>query len=264
MCPRNLPKNVKNALLLFGMFTVAYNLATAVHELGHVLGVTLGGGSASHVKLNPFTWSYTFYASNPRPLLASWSGSLFEIVLSLAIVAAVRILRASVPTFLLLIAIVALGTNGVYLAGGTLGHAGDAADLIRLGISPIAVFIVGTLMMLAAGGSIIVLQPRFGIPYTASIWHRATVIVGGAGAYLVIMLLYVALLPNGNLRLFLLFVGAGLLMLGVVVVLATMLRTPLERLSLATLTADVPSGKVLAYLIAGILVVVLEIVLFGR
>src|SRR3954452_19977310 len=74
----------------------------AVHELGHVLGAALTGGTVERVVLHPLTISRTDLAHNPSPLLVVWAGPAFGVLLPFAlwlVAAAVRFRGASVLRF---------------------------------------------------------------------------------------------------------------------------------------------------------------------
>src|SRR4051794_7181530 len=55
----------------------------AVHELGHVLGAWVTGGTVAKVILHPLTISRTDLAHNPHPLYVVWAGPVVGVVLPL-------------------------------------------------------------------------------------------------------------------------------------------------------------------------------------
>ncbi|MHC5058384.1 MAG: hypothetical protein ACYTKD_27315 [Planctomycetota bacterium] len=120
---------LQNAFALFGMLAITYNAANALHEIGHVFGVSVGGGAASQITLNPFFWSRTYYSSNPSPMLAAWGGPIGGVVLGLAPAGILVLLGYQVPRLLAVLAVASLGVNGVYLTAEIAGNTGDGADL---------------------------------------------------------------------------------------------------------------------------------------
>ncbi len=69
---QNLMLGMRKSLFLLGSFSIGYNLAMAIHELGHALAMWATGGSVARIRLNPFSWSYTYYGSSPAcPVLTA-------------------------------------------------------------------------------------------------------------------------------------------------------------------------------------------------
>jgi hypothetical protein len=134
-----------------------------VHELGHVIGARLTGGSATHVELHPLAISRTDVDPNPRPLFVAWSGPIFGVIAPLifwGIIAATRWRLAFLARFFAGFCLLA---NGLYLGIGSFGMIGDAGDIVNLG-SPIWMLWLFGLAIAPAGlwlwnG----LGPRFGI-----------------------------------------------------------------------------------------------------
>jgi Peptidase M50B-like len=68
---------LKLSIFLFGSFSFSWVLGTVFHELGYAIAMWVTGGKVSRITINPFSWSYTYYASSPRyPAFSSWAGML--------------------------------------------------------------------------------------------------------------------------------------------------------------------------------------------
>jgi len=73
-------------LLLMGTFIpFCWLTMQAMHELGHVAGALITGGTVAHVELNPLTISRTDLAENPNPLVVAWLGPVVGVVLPLVV-----------------------------------------------------------------------------------------------------------------------------------------------------------------------------------
>ncbi|MCY3022460.1 MAG: hypothetical protein NTW87_26060 [Planctomycetota bacterium] len=70
-----------------------------VHELGHVIGAWLTGGTVGKVVLHPLAISRTDLAWNPHPLFVSAAGPIVGVLLPLAVLAVAQLarLRAVAP-----------------------------------------------------------------------------------------------------------------------------------------------------------------------
>ena len=77
--------------LLFAVSLVALSWLAmmAFHELGHVVGATVTGGSIERVVLQPFTISRTDVSPNPHPGTVVWLGPVVGCLLPLALFAIV-------------------------------------------------------------------------------------------------------------------------------------------------------------------------------
>jgi hypothetical protein len=121
-------------LILIGSLLPASWLGMqAVHELGHVLGAWLTGGTVARVVLHPLTISRTDLTDNPHPVLVVWAGPVLGCLLPLAawgLAVALRCRWAYLPRFFAGFCLVA---NGCYIAGGALDGVGDAGVMLGHG-----------------------------------------------------------------------------------------------------------------------------------
>ena len=135
------------ALCWFGMM--------ALHELGHVMGAVVTGGTVRRVVLHPLTISRTDVDPNPAPGIVVWMGPILGSVLPLGLLAlrfGSPILR-NVVRFFTGFCLIA---NGAYIGVGWFDRIGDCGEMIQVG-TPIWLMVA------------------FGAVATASglvIWHR--------------------------------------------------------------------------------------------
>ena len=127
-----------------------------VHELGHVLGAWLTGGTIQKVVLHPLAISRTDVSPNPSPAIVVWLGPIIGCFLPLLVMPFARggstIWRNSYQFFVGFCFV----ANGAYIAFGSFSLIGDCAEMYRTG-TPVWV-------MVSAGG----LACAYGI----TLWHR--------------------------------------------------------------------------------------------
>ena len=104
-----------------------------VHELGHVLGGIVTGGSISRVVLRPFSISRTDLSVNPLPALVVWAGPVLGVLLPLLLWLIGRLLRTPVVASLQFFAGFCLIANGAYITGGSLDGIGDCGVMLQTG-----------------------------------------------------------------------------------------------------------------------------------
>jgi hypothetical protein len=122
----------------------------AVHELGHVVGAWLTGGTVERLVLHPLAISRTDVAPNPEPLVVVWAGPLVGILVPLAawgILAAARSPGAWAARFFAGFCLLA---NGLYIGIGSFDGVGDAGDMLQAG-SPIGTLWLFGLIAAPAG-----------------------------------------------------------------------------------------------------------------
>ena len=105
----------------------------AVHELGHVCGAWLTGGSVKQVVLHPLTISRTDLLKNPAPLAVVWAGPLVGALLPLPfwlVSAAAKMPGSFVLRFFAGTCLVA---NGLYIGVGSFARIGDCGEMLSHG-----------------------------------------------------------------------------------------------------------------------------------
>lgn len=170
------------AACLLGSFVFAYNVAIAVHELGHVLGAWIDGRKIQALVIDPLGPSYVVMTSGPSPLLTILSGLAGPpIAAGAGILLAVLIPSALARVPLITLGAVGMGHTGVYLLVGLALRQGDAAALVSREIPAAAIASVGTVCVL------------LGISMGASALHAAGVMCRPLGKQVIVLAL--GLLP---------------------------------------------------------------------
>ena len=126
-------KRFHQILLIGTLLPLCWLLMQAVHEVGHVLGAIVSGGTVSRVVLHPLTISRTDLAENPHPLFVVWAGPVVGVLLpavAYAISQAARFRWAFLVRFFAGFCLVA---NGAYIGAGSFGGIGDCGEMLRLG-----------------------------------------------------------------------------------------------------------------------------------
>jgi hypothetical protein len=120
-------------LLIIATLLASWLGMQAVHELGHVCGALLTGGSVKRVVLHPFTISRTDLAENPAPLAVVWAGPLVGVLLPLLIWLAAAMARIPGDFVLRFFAGFCLVASGLYISFGSFGRIGDCGEMLRHG-----------------------------------------------------------------------------------------------------------------------------------
>jgi len=105
----------------------------AVHELGHVCGAWLTGGTVQQVVLHPLAISRTDLADNPAPLLVVWAGPIVGMLLPLLVWMATAAVKMPGSFVLRFFAGFCLIANGLYIGLGSFGRIGDCGEMLRHG-----------------------------------------------------------------------------------------------------------------------------------
>jgi len=104
-----------------------------VHELGHVVGGLLTGGTVSHVVLHPLAISRTDLSVNPDPAVVVWAGPMLGVLLPLVLLLVSRKGNWSQTPLVQFFAGFCLIANGAYIAGGALEGIGDCGVMRQTG-----------------------------------------------------------------------------------------------------------------------------------
>lgn len=153
-----MPKATRLPLLLTAFAVFSWPAMMGLHELGHVFGAALGGGTVREVVWHPLRFSRTDVQPDPHPLLTVWAGPLVGVALPLLAdgIAAWRRWRSA--HHVALFSGFCLLANGAYIGLGVVDRLGDTEVMHRHGTSAIA--------MLAFG------VPAFALGLWR--WHRAS------------------------------------------------------------------------------------------
>jgi hypothetical protein len=119
------------ALLIGTLLPLCWFVMMPVHELGHVFGAWLTGGSVERVILHPLTISRTDLAANPNPIVVVWAGPIVGVLLPLTLLTGVRLAHAPGQAPIRFFVGFCLIANGAYIGIGSFELIGDAGDMIR-------------------------------------------------------------------------------------------------------------------------------------
>jgi hypothetical protein len=123
-------------LIVFALLLVLSWIVMAfLHELGHLIGGWLGGGTLVDCELAPWRLPYSLHSPDPNPRLTLWAGPLVGVIVP---VVAALIIRRRWATF---IADFCLIANGCYLALAWLSgdRLLDTPRMLAAGIHPLAI-----------------------------------------------------------------------------------------------------------------------------
>jgi hypothetical protein len=132
----NFTQNVHQAILVVSTALGSWLGMQAAHELGHVLGAFLTGGTTATVVLHPLTISRTEMSDNPHPLIVVWAGPLVGVMLPLTLWGLLELTRVPGAFVARFFAGFCLISNGTYLGAGSFVAAGDCGEMLRQG-SPV-------------------------------------------------------------------------------------------------------------------------------
>lgn len=211
--------SIRAALLLFGSFAFGYNAATALHELGHVLAAWMTGGRVQALHLHPFTTSYTNISPDPSPLLTHAAGVTLGPLAGLACIALGRRFEGTYAVPLYTTGVATFATSGIYLVVGTLTGAGDARVLLDLGMPALGLLLAGGALVAAAFRLALPVVSLLGLSPGDSMWRRLLVLELGIVPYLLAMLAWHVLFNREGLRPSSGFLGAGVVLVGLMALL---------------------------------------------
>jgi hypothetical protein len=206
---------LRKSLLLLGSFSIGYNIAMALHELGHVLAMWATGGSVTRITLSPFYKSFTYFGSDPTfPLVTAWAGVLFGSTIGLLCLVCFWRWRSPWILAIMMTGLCAIAVNGLYLTiDAALLAGGDATDIIDSGTPRLFVLLVGVSLIVLGLTIGYLLLPRMGLTSTDGALARLTILECGVGPYLVAMIVYQIHRNRGEIWEWLTYVMAGIVML---------------------------------------------------
>ena len=143
-------------LFAFSLVGLSWLAMMAVHELGHVLGAWITGGTVERVVLRPLAISRTDVSPNPSPAIVVWLGPIVGCLLPLAMTAVIPKQFSILLGMARFFAGFCLVANGVYISIGLLERVGDCGEMLRTGTPPWTMITFGAVT----------------VPTGLSIWHR--------------------------------------------------------------------------------------------
>jgi hypothetical protein len=245
------------AMLILGSFAFGYNVATALHELGHALAVWAVGGRVESITVHPFSWSYTKYASCPpeHRELCAWAGGAFGLASAMTLTVLARRLRSVYAAPLQMTGLAACFYNGLYYVVDVLARTGGDAQFLHENGTP-------RWVLLGCGAAAIGLGlftaswvlSSFGARKSDRLRDRVITYELGFGPYLAAMWLH-HVVTGHEVRLWTIYFVAGVVLVAAVAAISI----PLVRRGRGDDTPVVGRGPAVFSLVLGVLVVLLEL-----
>lgn len=141
---------IQQVIFVIALLLLSWLALQAIHELGHVIGAAMTGGSVTRVVLHPLQISRTDVVPNPQPAVVVWLGPLVGSLLPLGVLCLMPRSLTSTRTILQFFAGLCLIANGAYIGGGSSQGIGDCGQMARTG-TPIWVMLVFGLSTVSLG-----------------------------------------------------------------------------------------------------------------
>ncbi|MHA7813794.1 MAG: M50 family metallopeptidase [Phycisphaerales bacterium] len=142
------------------------------HELGHILTGIATDAELDRVILNPFRFSMTQFASNPRPHLTTWGGPVLGVLIGAGVPILLSTYMKSVRAPLLIVAAFVMIANGLYVGLGAFHPIADASDLVRHG-SPR--WVLGVFGLVCCVGARMMIAPVLNQRVRCESWGQSVV-----------------------------------------------------------------------------------------
>ena len=252
-----------SVLLLFGSFSIAFNLAIACHELGHALAMVLDRVGIKEFHLNPFSWSWTFPESLNHALFTASGGITFGLMFALLPLIGtiwIRSVYFRIPAFMT--AGFAFSINGIYLIAGVFFRIGDGGELLQYGVPRILIVTIGCLYLLISLLILTSIQPVLGIKKSSSFQKRFLIWALGIIPYLLIMFIYNLFLNQKEVWLWFSFALGGVLLV-LVVSISGHLWVRVHRALGEINRLEVGWKPVVMILVFGLVIIIGELIVFG-
>jgi hypothetical protein len=143
-------------LFIISLFALCWLTMLAVHELGHVVGAAITGGTIEQVVLYPLAISRTDVSPNPFPAMVVWFGPIIGCVLPLLFLAILARSSSPLRKIVQFFAGFCLIANGTYIAIGSFDRIGDCREMARTGTPVWGMLLFGAIT----------------IPLGLFLWHR--------------------------------------------------------------------------------------------
>lgn len=137
---------MKPLLILVGIYP-AWLAMMAVHEMGHVFHALISGGKVRRVSIPLWGFSFTELETNLHPRFVAWGGVIWGCLLPLVLLAALHVshIKGAVNRYVAFFVGFCFIANGAYLFSAIVDPVGDAADLVRDGVSQYLLCFIGFL-----------------------------------------------------------------------------------------------------------------------
>jgi hypothetical protein len=187
---------------LFASYCLAANVALALHEFGHGLGIWLAGGKVLGFVLNPQGYSACYaardhsvdFATNYGRLIQVAGGPVFGTVFGVVLLLAARLFKRGTVAWIVTdgTGTWCIGNNGTYLFLGSLYPFGDALFLTELGVSRSALFLIGLPLVVTFLALFASFLRGIGLRREDSYWRWALTVQAG-------LLFYLAMIAGARL-----------------------------------------------------------------
>jgi hypothetical protein len=245
--------------LLLGGFAIVYNLSIALHELGHTILYPIVGERMIEYVLNPFSWSWA--TGEKYNVFVLWGGVTLGQFFSLIPLLLTHKIRSTLFVFLSrLLAACSFLINGIYLSMGAVFGFGDGGDLAFLGMNATFIITLGILYILIALVFWSDLQHHLGMDSHTAIGQRIKVIMGGIAPYMMVIFFYNLIHNSGQITMWGGLAGAGLLAALLISVSGHLWS---RRVRKSNGLDNVSRHYALHVLVAGLLVILAEFIIFG-
>lgn len=207
----------RKLLIVLGAFVFAYNASLVAHELGHALGAVATGGKVSHIEISPLSRSLARFDFNPEPRATIWAGFLGEVALGMLAFFILWIVGSRFTFWGLALAIASLAGAGSYmLAGVVFLPYGDPGYLIYMGISPVALALIGVCLILLCLLLLLAMGPLLGIGRGRTRFHMTLLVLSPIVVYVLGRAVYIIVSLPFEVWIRIAVVGGGLAVAGVV------------------------------------------------
>ncbi|MBB6428667.1 hypothetical protein [Algisphaera agarilytica] len=137
---------VHQIALAIAMLGLSWVGMMVVHELGHVIGGMLTGGTVQRVVLPVLGFSRTDVKPNPSPGIVVWAGPVIGVLLPLAMWGLSRLPKLSYfEPAMRFFAGFCLVANGAYIALGTFERVGDVDVMLSTGTPEWVLWLFGAI-----------------------------------------------------------------------------------------------------------------------
>lgn len=120
-------------VLIAALLSISWLGMMLLHEVGHVMGALITGGTVQRVVWHPLVMSRTDVNPNPMPLGVVWAGPLTGTALPVMLAGLARIARSRITYLVEFFAGFCLITNGAYIGSGVFLQFGDTHVMHVLG-----------------------------------------------------------------------------------------------------------------------------------
>ena len=136
----------KHSFTRFAIYTLwAWFVMTLTHEIGHVLGALVSGGSPVVIEIRPWRIPWSLYDPNPHPQITLWAGFVVGTLTPIFVWRVSTRFQEQPSQFVAFVAWFCVVANGIYLLLGALGSDRelDSQQLMQAGANPVLVCCLG-------------------------------------------------------------------------------------------------------------------------